>query len=136
MRGKSMTIDLHHVHIFASDVEKTITWWCQHLDAKVLFDGDLAGARNVLIAVGTGRLNIYDQPPRDGGRGAVHHLGIRVAGLRGLWERLRASDISSQHGLREHDGWRYVMVSAPDGLLLELFEFDDRSAPANIDGRV
>jgi catechol 2,3-dioxygenase-like lactoylglutathione lyase family enzyme len=131
-----MTIDLHHVHIFASDVDKTITWWRQHLDAKVLFDGDLAGSRNVLIAVGTGRLNIYEQSPRDSGRGAVHHLGIRVAGLRNLWESLRASGISSRHGLREHDGWRYVMVSAPDDLLLELFEFDDRSAAANIDGRV
>jgi catechol 2,3-dioxygenase-like lactoylglutathione lyase family enzyme len=131
-----MTIDLHHVHIFASDVEKTITWWCEHLDAKVLFDGDLAGSRNVLIAVGTGRLNIYEQSPRDGGRGAVHHLGIRVAGLRELWKRLQASGVSSRHGLREQDGWRYVMVSAPDDLLLELFEFDDRSAAANIDGRV
>ena len=131
-----MPIDLHHVHIFASDVEKTIAWWCQHLDAIVVFDGDLAGSRNVLIAVGTGRLNIYEQPPRDSGRGAVHHLGIRVAGLRDLWERLRASGIKSRHGLREHDGWRYVMISAPDDLLLELFEFDDRAAAANIDGRI
>jgi len=131
-----MPIDLHHVHIFASDVEQTIAWWCQHLDAKVLFDGDLAGSRNVLIVVGTGRLNIYAQPPRDSGRGAVHHLGIRVTGLRDLWERLRSSGVSSQHGLREHDGWRYVMVRAPDDLLLELFEFDDHFAAANIDGRV
>jgi len=32
--------------------------------------------------------------------------------------------------------WRYVMISAPDGVLLELFEFDDPSAPANVSGRL
>jgi hypothetical protein len=30
---------------------------------------------------------------------------------------------------------RYVIISAPD-VLLELFEFDDSTAPANIGGRV
>lgn len=131
-----MAIDLHHAHVFASNIEATIEWWCRHLEAKVLFDGNMAGFRNVLIAVGNGRLNIYDQPPKDTGRGAVHHLGVRVDGLRSVWERLQAAGVSSQHGLREHDGWRYVMVSAPDGLLLELFEFDDPSAALNIDGRI
>lgn len=131
-----MAIDLHHVHVFASDIEATIEWWCRHLEAKVLFDENLAGSRNVLIAVGTGRLNIYAQPPRDSGCGAVHHVGVRVDGLRELWGRLRLAGVSSQHGLREHHGWRYVMVSAPDGLLVELFEFDDPSAAVNIVGRV
>jgi hypothetical protein len=28
------------------------------------------------------------------------------------------------------------MIAAPDNLLLELFEFDDPSAPVNISGRV
>jgi catechol 2,3-dioxygenase-like lactoylglutathione lyase family enzyme len=130
-----MSIDLHHVHIFASNIQVTIDWWCRHLEAKVLLDGNLAGSRNVLLAVGTGRLNVYAQPPRDSGRGAVHHIGVKVVALRELWERLRLAGVSSQHGLKEHDGWRYVMVAAPDGLLVELFEFDDPSAAANIAGR-
>jgi hypothetical protein len=29
----------------------------------------------VAAAVGTGRLRIYDQAPKDRGRGAIHHLG-------------------------------------------------------------
>jgi len=86
-----------------------------------------------VLAVGTGRLNIYDQAPRDRGRGAVHHLGVKVANLRDVWPRLQAQGITSPHGLREQDGWRYVMISAPDGILVELFEFDDPSAPANAD---
>jgi catechol 2,3-dioxygenase-like lactoylglutathione lyase family enzyme len=129
-----MSIDLHHVHVFASDINATIEWWCHHLGAKVQFDGDLAGSRNVFLAVGAGRMNIYDQAPRDGDRGAVHHLGVRVKNLRDVWRRLQAQGITSPHGLREQDGWRYVMISAPDGILVELFEFDDPSAPVNVSG--
>lgn len=126
-----MSLDLHHVHLFASEIDTTIEWWCRHMDARVTYDDELAGARNVFLAVGSGRLHIYDQPPRDSGRGAIHHLGIRVAGLREMWRRLQAEGITSPNGLREEGNWRYVMISAPDGVLLELFEFDDPAAPAN-----
>jgi catechol 2,3-dioxygenase-like lactoylglutathione lyase family enzyme len=77
-----MSIDLHHAHVFATSIDATIQWWCGHLGAKVYFDDRLAGSRNVFLAVGTGRLNIYDQAPRDQGRGAIHHLGVKVANLR------------------------------------------------------
>jgi hypothetical protein len=56
--------------------------------------------------------------------------------LRGVWQRLQAEGLTSRHGLREQDGWRYVMVAAPDGILLELFEFDDPSAPVNLNGPI
>ena len=125
-------MDLHHVHVFASDIETTIQWWSRHLGAKVFFDEKLAGTRNVFLAVGTGRLHIYDQAPKDRGRGAIHHLGIKVADLRGVWQRLQAEGLTSPHGLREQNGWRYVMIAAPDGILLELFEFDDPSAAVNL----
>ena len=127
-------MDLHHVHVFAGDIEATIEWWSRHLDAKVIFDEKLAGARNVFLAVGTGRLHIYDQAPKDRGRSAIHHLGIKVADLRGVWRRLQAEGLTSPHGLREQNGWRYVMIAAPDGILLELFEFDDPSAAVNLNG--
>jgi catechol 2,3-dioxygenase-like lactoylglutathione lyase family enzyme len=127
-------MDLHHAHIFASDIGRTLDWWTRHLGARVLFDGVFAGSRNVLIGVGTGRINIYDQPPRDRGRGPVHHLGVRVANLRAEWDRLQAEGVTSPHGLREQDGWRYVMIAAPDDVLVELFEFDDADSAFNRDG--
>ena len=127
-------MDLHHTHIFASDIERTLAWWQRHLGARILFDGVHAGSRNVLIGIGTGRLNIYDQPPRNAGRGAVHHVGVRVAGLRAVWMRPQAEGVTSPNGMREHDGWRYVMIAAPDDLLVELFEFDDPTSPFNSDG--
>lgn len=126
-------MDLHHTHIFASHIDETLDWWQRHLGARVLFDGEHAGVRNVVIGVGSGRINIYDQPPRDSGRGPVHHLGVRVPGLRDAWQKMQADGLSSPNGLREQDGWRYVMVAAPDNLLIELFEFDDPTSPFNTD---
>lgn len=90
------------------------------MGAKVFFDDELAGARNVFLAVGTGRLHIYDQNPNDRGRGVVHHRGIKADNLRDVWLHLQAQGVSSAKGLREYDTWRYVMVSAPDGVLLQL----------------
>lgn len=127
-------MDLHHTHIFSSNIERTLAWWQRFLGARILFDGVHAGSRNVLIGIGSGRLNIYEQPPRDRGRGVVHHVGVRVSDLRTLWARLQSEGITSPHGIREHDGWRYVMIAAPDDLLVELFEFDDPTSPFNIDG--
>ena len=131
-----MSFDLHHAHVFASDIDMTIGWWRRHMNAKVFFDDTLAGSRNVFLAVGTGRLHIYDQAPKDHARGAIHHLGIKVQNLRDVWPHLQTQGISSPNGLREHGTWRYVMVSAPDDVLLELFEFDDPVAPCNVSGRL
>ena len=131
-----MTIDLHHVHIFASDITATIAWWCRYMNARILLDQPLAGTRNVLLAIGTGRLNIYDQAPKNQASGAIHHIGVRIRNLRDVWQRLQADGLSSPNGLREHDGWCYVMVAAPDNILVELFEFDDPSAGCNIDGAI
>ena len=124
-------MDFHHAHLFCRDIAITLDWWQRHMAARVLYDGVLAGARNVFIAVGSGRLHLYDQAPRDAGRGGIHHLGIRVRDLAQVWPRLQAAGVKSQSGLRTFDGWRYVMVSAPDNVLLELFEFDDPDAPVN-----
>jgi hypothetical protein len=84
--------------------------------------------------VGSGRIHIYSQPPRDVGRNAIHHLGVKVASLKDTWNRLRSEGITSPNGLREHGDWRYVMIAAPDGVLVELFEFDDPAPPVNRPG--
>ena len=83
-----MAESLHHVHIFARDIEATIAWWRDMLGGAVVYDGVLAGARNVFMRIGSGGLHLYDQPPRDEGRGAVHHIGIRSDDLRALVARL------------------------------------------------
>lgn len=131
-----MSFDLHHVHLFAGDIDATVAWWCRHLGGTVIFDGELAGSRNVFLGVGSGRVHIYDQAPRGQGRNAVHHLGVKVSNLKETWQRLQSAGVASPNGLREHGDWRYVMVAAPDGVFVELFEFDDPAAPVNRVGPV
>lgn len=120
---------LHHVHVFASDVEATVAWWREKLGAEVVFDGDFGGARNVFLRVGTGRLHVYDQPPRGAPGGAWHHVGIRTDDLPALYRHLVAEGVPFRSGVREFGSWRYVMCAAPDGVLLELFEIDTAKMP-------
>ncbi len=94
------------------------------LGAEVAFDGEMGGSRNVFLRVGEGRLHLYDQRPRDSGRGGVHHVGIRVHGLAALHQRLLAAGVALRSGIREFGSWRYLMCPAPDDVLLELFEID------------
>jgi len=124
---------LHHVHVFASDIEATIAWWRDMLGAVVAVDTELAGARNVFLKIGGGRLHLYDQPPQDAPKGdgrrggAIHHIGIRSDDLPALVTRMRAKGAAFRSEIREFGWWRYIMVAAPDGVLLELFAFDDEA---------
>ncbi|MFI7067591.1 VOC family protein [Kribbella sp. NPDC050124] len=57
-------INLHHTHLMASDIDATITFWRDAFDAEVIYDTDFAGARIVFLRIGTGRIHVYDQPPK------------------------------------------------------------------------
>lgn len=114
-------LSLHHVHLFASDVERTIGFWRDHFDAVVVMDAEFAGARNVFLRVGEGRLHLYSQAPRHTGAGTVHHLGIETDELDALVARLRCAGVSVTE-VRRHQTGDYAMAQAPDGLLLELFQ--------------
>ena len=120
--GRDDRYHLQHVHLFASDVDATIAFYAKWFDARVVWDGDYGGARNVFIKIGIGAMHLYEQPPRDLGRNAVHHLGFQVVGLRELYERMKAAGIDLPNPIREHQGGGYFMVKAPDDVLLEVFE--------------
>lgn len=114
-------LSLHHVHLFASDVERTIAFWRDQFGAVVVMDTEFAGARNVFLRVGEGRLHLYSQPPRHTGAGTVHHLGIETSELEALVARLRSAGVSVTDVRRQEAG-DYAMAQAPDDLLLELFQ--------------
>jgi len=122
---------LHHAHLFATDLDATVAWWRQWFGARVVADELLLGSRNVMVAVGDGRLNLYDQaPPAALGRSAVHHLGVQVRDVAGLVERMAAAGVPLRRTEpRDGEGFRYVMVEAPDGVVVEVFESVDATAP-------
>lgn len=113
---------LQHIHLFASDIDATIEFYTKWFDARVAWDGDYGGARNVFMKIGIGAMHLYEQPPRDLGRNAMHHLGMQVVGLRDLYDRMKAGGVELPNPVREHFGGGYFMVKAPDDVLLEVFE--------------
>jgi len=131
-RGAKM-LSLHHVHLFASDIDRTIAFWREYFGAVIVLDIGYAGARNVFMRVGEGRLHLYDQPPKHAGAGTVHHLGIETNELDALAARLGGDGISVTD-IRRHPEGDYAMAEAPDGLLLELFQPNAARLPAALAG--
>ncbi|MGF1596872.1 MAG: VOC family protein [Acidimicrobiales bacterium] len=120
---------LHHPHLMASDVEATVDFWRRCFGAEVVADETMAGSRNVFLDVGGGRLNLYDQPPNH--RGPVNHLGVNVTDLEATVERLGAAGWEPGP-IKGDDMLRYVMVEGPDGLLVEVFQFDRDHTPDHL----
>ena len=122
-------LSLHHTHLFASDVDRSIAFWRDHFGAVVLVDTVFAGARNVFMRIGEGRLHLYDQVPKHVGAGTVHHLGIETDELDALVARLEVAGVSVTD-VRRHAEGDYAMAEGPDGLLLELFQPHVERLPA------
>lgn len=120
--GSSRRCHLQHIHLFASEIDRTIAFYRTWFDAEVAWDGDYAGARNVFLKIGVGAIHLYDQPARGEGRNAVHHLGMQVVGLDDLYERMTAAGVAVRNPIRRSGGSGYFMLEAPDGVLLEVFE--------------
>jgi catechol 2,3-dioxygenase-like lactoylglutathione lyase family enzyme len=84
---------VHHVHLFASDIEKSLAFYQNAFGGKIILDEELAGARNVFMRVGTGRIHFYDQAPSFSGRGSIHHFGIQTDDIDGVVEKLKAMGV-------------------------------------------
>ncbi len=128
-----MANHLHHVHIFAADLDYSITFYREVFDAKVVLDKELAGARNVFMTIGRGRLHLYDQSPRQVQRAGIHHFGIQTDELDAIPDRLENFGIESPNEIRDQGTWRYLMVCAPDDILVEVFEVDRSQMPAELE---
>jgi catechol 2,3-dioxygenase-like lactoylglutathione lyase family enzyme len=118
----TISASLHHAHLFATDLAASIRFYRDMFGAEIVFDETVAGARNVLLRLGEAHLIFYEQPPKDCGRGAVHHLGIRTNDLHGLVAHMRSKGFQFRKPITDIGTLRYVMAMAPDGVLLELFE--------------
>jgi len=90
--------------------------------AEIVHDGISAGARNVLIRIGTGRINFYDQAPRDTGRNAVHHLGIYTDDIFALVAHMETKGFQFRTPIRDFGDLKYIMLEGPDRVLIEVFE--------------
>lgn len=124
-----MTHHVHHAHLFASNIDESLKFYQEMFGAEILADIIMAGARNVFVAIGQGRLHFYDQPPRDQGRGAIHHLGIETDDLEALVAHMKAKGVPFRKEITDFGFWKYVMAPAPDNILLELFQIVKEKLP-------
>ncbi|MGI9556926.1 MAG: VOC family protein [Solirubrobacterales bacterium] len=114
---------IDHTHLFCSDIDATVAFFTRMFGGRVTMDeGDLAGARNVRIEVGDGAVHLYDQAPQSAERPLVHHLGIRTDDLPDLVAHMKSEGYEFRDEIKEYPAFRYAMVEAPDGLLIELYE--------------
>jgi catechol 2,3-dioxygenase-like lactoylglutathione lyase family enzyme len=120
---------VHHVHIFASDIDKSIRFYEEFFGSRVILDSELAGARNVFMRIGNGRLHLYDQPPKNPGKGSIHHFGIQTDDIEGVVNKLRSRGVLLKKGISDLGFWKYIMVPAPDEILIELFQIDKTKLP-------
>ena len=118
--------NIHHVHVFASDLSKSIRFYEDFFDGKVVLDMQVAGARNVFMKVGNGRIHFYDQPPKFSGRGSIHHFGIQTDDIEGVVKKLKSKGVVFTKEITDAGFWKYIMVPAPDDILIELFEVDKK----------
>jgi catechol 2,3-dioxygenase-like lactoylglutathione lyase family enzyme len=124
---------VHHVHLLASDIERSIAFYRECLGGEVVLDLPLAGARNVFLRVGRGRIHLYDQAPRNTTRGGgIHHFGVQTDDLDQLVARMKARGVAFEKPITNLGPWKYVMVMAPDEVLIELFEVDREALPAQV----
>ena len=125
----NLVCHVHHVHIFASDIEKSIKFYQEFFGGKVILDAELAGARNVFIKIGNGRLHLYDQPPKNPGQGSMHHFGIQTDDIEEVVSKLISGGVVLKQGISDLGFWKYIMVPAPDEILIELFQVDKTKLP-------
>jgi len=134
MKESDLVCHVHHVHLFASDIKKSIKFYEEFFGGKVILDSELAGARNVFMKIGHGRLHFYDQPPRNPGRGNIHHFGIQTDNIEEMADKLRSGGVILKKGITDLGFWKYLMVPAPDDILIELFQVDKSKLPLLFEG--
>ena len=126
-----MTNHIHHVHIFASDINKSISFYETFFGGEVVLDMEVAGARNVFMKIGKGRIHFYDQPPKHPLRGNIHHFGIQTENIEEVVNKLKSEGIDLKKDVTDLGFWKYIMVSAPDEILIELFQVDKNRIPSD-----
>jgi catechol 2,3-dioxygenase-like lactoylglutathione lyase family enzyme len=121
---------VHHVHLFASDIEKSLNFYKTFFGGEIILDMEIADARNIFMKVGTGRLHFYDQPPKMAGAGSIHHFAIQTDDLGRDYQRMKAEGVAFNKEIVDLGYMKYIMVPAPDKVLIELFEVDKAVIPA------
>lgn len=120
---------VHHVHLFASDIDKSLAFYQEFFGGEIILDMEVAGARNIFMKVGNGRIHFYDQPPKMAGPGSIHHFGIQTDDVESDYRHMKSQSVAFNKAVVELGYMKYIMVPAPDNILIELFEVNKAVLP-------
>ena len=130
---------LDHIHIYAAEPEESARFYTHHFEAKpVLRNTNANGDTRIFLALG-GQVLVLGSfpkghapaPPPEAGDGAyrhgfgVAHFGLRVADVDAAVAELSASGVRVLgEAVQEASGLRYAYVAAPDGVVVELTQYE------------
>jgi lactoylglutathione lyase len=130
---------LDHIHVYAAEPEESASFYQRHFEAKpVLRNTNANGDTRIFLALGGQILVVGSFPggmrpasPPEAGDGAyshgfgVAHFGLRVADVSAALGELAASGIRVlSQPVCEPSGLTYAYVAAPDGVVVELTQYD------------
>ena len=130
---------LDHIHIYAGDPESSARFYTEHFDAKpIVRNVNVNGDTRIFLALGGQVLVLGSFPsgltpiePPEPGDGAyrhgfgVAHFGLRVENVDRALAELAGSDVRVlSQPIREESGLTYAYIAAPDGVIVELTQYE------------
>ena len=127
---------LDHIHIYAAEPEESARFYQHHFEAKPVLraNGDtriFLALGGQLLVVGSFATGITPASPPEAGDGAyshgfgVAHFGLRVVDVGAAIAELSTSGVRVlSQPVREPSGLTYAYVAAPDGVVVELTQYE------------
>jgi lactoylglutathione lyase len=134
---------LDHIHIYAAEPEESARFYQDHFEAKpVLRNTNANGDTRIFLAlcgqilvVGSFPTGLAPGPPPEAGDGAyshgfgVAHFGLRVVDVAAAIAELSASGVRVlSQPVREPSGLTYAYIAAPDGVVVELTQYESEQS--------
>jgi glyoxylase I family protein len=130
---------LDHIHIYAAEPERSAKFYVEHFEARELVrDNNVNGDLRVFLSLGDQVLVVGSFPvglspatlPAVGDGAFTHGFGIAHFGLRVDDAEAAVSDLARAgiqvigEVVREESGLTYAYVEAPDGVVIELTQYE------------
>jgi len=129
---------LDHIHVYCRDPEASVAFYRDHFEAaEVLRNQDAQGQPTIFLALGGQLLYITAfpagmspaNPPIPGDGAYTHgfgiaHFGLRVLDVEAAVRELADAGVRVLGGPTQDDNLVYAYIEAPDGVVVELTQYE------------